>query len=81
MKKKIHSTARDIFKKALQEIGLEKSKFWLHSLRAGGDTAAAHRGVCDRIFKKHGRWKSDSAKDGYVAENIHVQMSVKNLGI
>lgn len=43
---------------------------------------AANMGVCDRIFKKHGRWKSDSAKDGYVAENVHVQMSVtKNLGI
>lgn len=41
---------------------------------------AANMGVCDRIFKKHGRWKSDSAKDGYVAENVHVQMSVtKNL--
>lgn len=70
--KKFYSTARDIFKKALQEIGLEKSKFWLHSFRAGGDTAAANKGVCDRIFKKQGRWKSDSAKDGYVAENVHV---------
>lgn len=32
--------------KALQE----KLKFGLHSLRAGGATTAANKGVCDRIF-------------------------------
>lgn len=63
-----YSTAKDIFKKALQQISFEKSKFGLHSLRAGGATAAAYKG----------RWKSHSAKDGYVAENVHVQMSVTN---
>jgi hypothetical protein len=30
----------------------------------------------DRIFNKHGRWKSDRAKDGYVKENIQKRLSV-----
>jgi hypothetical protein len=45
-------------------------------------TGAAATGVDDRLFKKHGRWKSDKAKNGYVKENIDVLLSVsKNLGI
>ena len=54
----------------------------MHSLRSGGATAAATSGVSDRLFKKHGRWKSDNAKDGYVQENLKSKLSVsKNLGI
>ena len=26
--------------------------------------------VPDRLFKVHGRWKSESAKDGYVCDNV-----------
>jgi hypothetical protein len=43
-------------------------------LRSGGSTAATAAGIDDRLFKKHGRWKSDTAKDGYVKENIDVQL-------
>jgi hypothetical protein len=61
---------------------LEKARFCLHSLRSGGATAAASAGVDDRLFKKHGRWKSDSAKDGYVKESISNRMRVsKQLGL
>ena len=68
---------------ALSEIlGLDKKKSGLHSLRSGGATAAATAGVDDRLFKKHGRWKTDHAKDGYVKENILDRLSVtKTLGI
>ena len=31
-------------------MGLDKSKLGLHSLRAGGATAAANQGVCDRLL-------------------------------
>jgi len=66
----------------LESLGLEKSKFGLHSLRSGGATSAANAGISDRIFKKHGRWKSDRAKDGYVKEDLKTQLSVsQNLGI
>ena len=66
---------------ALEELGLDKRKFCLHSLRSGGASAAA-AGVNDRLFKKHGSWKSDTAKDGYVREDLDQKLSVsKNFGI
>ena len=40
----------------------------MHSLRAGGATKAANAGVPDRLFKRHGRWKSEAAKDGYIKD-------------
>ena len=53
-----------------------------HSLRAGGATAAANAGVPDRFFKRHGRWSSESAKDGYIKDNLNSLLSVsKSLGI
>ena len=77
-----YTTAREILLSALSSIGLEKSMYCLHSLRSGGATAAASAGVDDRLFKKHGRWKSDSAKDGYVKESISNRMTVsKQLGL
>lgn len=48
-----YTRAREILLGALTSLGLDKSKFGLHSLRAGGATAAANQGVCDRLFKKH----------------------------
>ena len=66
----------------LESLGLEKSKFGLHSLRSGGATAAAAAGINDRVFKKHGRWASDTAKDGYVRGSITEKLSVsKNVGL
>ena len=63
-------------------IGLDPKKFGLHSLRSGGASAAANLGVNDRLFKKHGRWKSDKVKDSYVHEDIESKLSVsRNLGI
>ena len=54
----------------------------MHSLRAGGAMAAANAGVPDRLFKRHSRWRSESAKDGYVKDSVEKPLSVsKNLGI
>ena len=33
------------------EDGLDKSKFGLHSLRSGGITSGANRGVSERLLK------------------------------
>ncbi|XP_076100861.1 uncharacterized protein LOC143070462 [Mytilus galloprovincialis] len=77
-----YTRVRAIILSALESIGLDKSKFGLHSLRSGGATAAASAGIQDRLFKKHGRWASDKAKDGYVRENIKEKLTVsKSLGI
>ena len=57
-------------------------RFCLHSLRAGGVSAAANNGVKDRMFKRHGRWVSESAKDGYIKDNIDERLSVSlSLGL
>ncbi len=77
-----YSRCREIFKNALKEVGVDPTKFGLHSLRSGGATAAASLGVPDRLFKKHGRWLSDHSKDGYVNESVKTQLSVSlSLGL
>ena len=58
------------------------SKFGVHSLRSGGVTAAANAGVNDRLLKRHGRWKTDLAKDGYIKDDIQKILSVsRSLGL
>ena len=77
-----YTRAREILLSALEKLGLDRSKFGLHSLRSGGATSAANRGIGDRLFKKHGRWSSENAKDGYVHESVSEKLSVtKALGI
>lgn len=46
-----YTRAREVLLAALESIGLDKSKFGLHSLRSGGATAAASAGIADRLFK------------------------------
>ena len=56
-----YSRAREIVLCAFEAIGLPRQDYGLHSLRAGGASAAANAQVTDRLFKRHGRWKSDKA--------------------
>ena len=56
-----YSTARAFLLLALQSLSLNKSKFGLHSLSAGGASTAASGGIADGMFKNHDRWKSDKA--------------------
>ena len=73
---------REILLAELEAIGLNKKNFGLHSLRSGGTSAAANGGVKDRLFKRHGRWKSEKAKYGYVKNDLHALLSVsKSLGL
>ena len=66
---------------AFESVGLDKRNFGLHSLRAGGASAAANSHVFDRLFKRHGCWKSEKAKDGYIKDNVDSLLSVsKSLG-
>ena len=48
---------------AFKDIVLDISAIGTHSLRSGGATAAANAGVPDPLFKRHGRWASESAKE------------------
>ena len=54
-----YTRVREIVKEKFQEIGLDVQKYGLHSLWAGGVTAAANARVPDRKFKRYSRWKSE----------------------
>lgn len=54
----------------------------LHSMRSGGATAVANSNVNDRCWKRHGRWRSDTSKDGYVADSLEKRLEVtQKLGL
>ena len=50
-----YTRAREILLKALDDIGFDKSRFGLHSLRSGGASTAANKGVSERLLKAYGR--------------------------
>ncbi|KAK3099945.1 hypothetical protein FSP39_012245 [Pinctada imbricata] len=77
-----YTRMREIFISAFSPFVSNIKDYGLHSLRSGGATAAASFGIHDRLFKRHGRWKSELAKDGYVKDSLHERLLVtKCLGI
>ena len=77
-----YTTARQDTLDLVGKIGLDPRLFGLHSARSGGATVAANRGVPDRLFKRHGRWVSEKAKDGYIKDSVHNLLQVtRNLGL
>ena len=77
-----YTTVRGHVLDLLANIGLDPMKFGLHNLQSGGASAAANLSVNDRLFKNHGRWKSDKVKDSYVHEDIESKLSVsRNPGL
>lgn len=77
-----YTRMRELFLQVFTPFVPDISKYGLHSLRAGGATSAANLTVSDRIFKRHGRWKSENAKDGYVKDSLEERLLVsRNLGI
>lgn len=71
-----YTRMREVFLAKLKSLGFDPKQFGLHSLRSGGATAAANAGVPDRLFKRHGRWRSETAKDGYVKDSMSALLSV-----
>ena len=77
-----YSRMRELFIEAFSPFVVNITSYGLHSLRPGGATSAAKYGVPDRLFKRHGRWRSDKSKDGYVKDDLVQRMLVsQNLGI
>lgn len=77
-----YTRMREVILAKWREMGIDASSYGLHSFRAGGATAAANAHVPDRLFKRHGRWKTESAKDGYVKDTDEEMLSVsKQLGL
>ena len=77
-----YSCLREQFKKKLENLGYRHVDFGLHSLQAGGATLAANLGVPDRLFKRHGQWKLENAKDGYIDDFVeHRLLVTKQMGL
>ncbi|GAQ93012.1 reverse transcriptase [Klebsormidium nitens] len=77
-----YSTVNAWFKENASLLGLEPKFYGTHSGRRGGATGAAANDVPDRLFKGHGRWRSERAKDGYVKEKLQAKLAVtRNLGL
>ena len=65
-----YSRAMELLKRELQREGLDSSQFGLHSLRSGGASAAAALGIPDRLFQRHGGWRSEKARNNYLEESL-----------
>ena len=71
-----YTRVRELFRSVFKDIGLDPSKYCTHSLRSGGATCAANNGISDRLFKRHGRWRSERAKDTYVQNDLAQLLSI-----
>ncbi|CAI7795722.1 unnamed protein product [Closterium sp. NIES-53] len=65
-----YTTIRNWCKEAFAKVGLGEQQLGTHSFRKGAATVAANIGVPDRIFKRMGRWRSDTAKEMYVTPHV-----------
>ena len=73
-----YTRIRENFKEMINGciVGKEAERLCLHSLRAGGASAAADNGVSDRLISKHGRWSSATSRDTYIKDSKKVRLSV-----
>lgn len=70
-----YTRARECLVSRLKEVA-GNLELGLHSLRSGGATVAANSGVSDRCLMRHGRWKCESSKDGYIADSVEKRLEV-----
>ena len=74
-KKLSYTAAREALLKRIKLV-CQDANIGLHSFRSGGVTVAANADISDRCLKKHGRWKSDSSKDGYIVDSTEKRLKV-----
>ena len=71
-----YSRSRELVLEVFKDIVPDISAIGTHNHRSGGATAAANAGAPDRLFKRHGRWASESVKDGYAQDSLSTRLSV-----
>ena len=65
-----YSREAQLIKAELQKEGLDPALYRIHSLQAGGATAAAALGVPEHLFQRQGGWHSDEARNNYIEESL-----------
>ena len=66
----------ELFLAKWKKLEFDTTHFGLHSLQAGGASAAANAGVLDHLFKWHSHWKPESTKDEYIKNSQKACRSV-----
>ncbi len=70
-----------MFKNCLKELGYNPNLYGLHSLRSGGAVKDS-KDMSERSLKIQGRWKSDTAKDMYILDDVSQRLKItSNLGL
>lgn len=70
-----YTRVSEILKEKLTVLGYDPTKFGLHSFRSGAASASASSGTNERLWQKHGRWKSTAARGGYVKDSLQDRLS------
>ena len=55
-----YTRCREVLLKKIADAGLNPKSYSWHSFRSGGASAATNGGISDRMFKHHGRWRSEN---------------------
>ena len=74
-----YSTYRESFKKSFSGIVEDINQYSTQSGRSGGATIAANAGVGERHFQRHGRWKTEKAKNMYVKDSVESRLMVSSI--
>lgn len=66
-----YTRCRELFLEALKQVGIHNPKnYGLHSMRSGGASHLANKGVSEELLMEHGRWKTHNAKNRYVKRDV-----------
>ena len=77
-----YTKARDTFVKHIRVLYGTALQYTLHGLRAGGASEAASNGIDGRAFSKHGRWKTQRARNAYIHDSVANRLQVtRSLGL
>jgi len=79
-----YSTFRDHMRKTLRGFAPDPQVYGTHSFQSGGEGICCGSVIvaCLIVFQRHGRWKSATAKHGYVEDSTDVKLSFsKSLGL
>ena len=72
----LYTCCLEVVKIVCKELGVSNGMIGTHIARVSGASLAAEALVSDRLFQKHGRWKSAGIKNSYVKESIKAKLSV-----
>ena len=75
-----YTRCRELFLEALKEIGIkDPQRYGLHSMRSGGASHLANKGVSEELIMEHGRWKTCKAKNRYVKRDVKQRIKVSQV--